>query len=158
VKIITQSGPWQPTRGYGWPGVAYNCPIGMRERKLMRGILIILTLVLVALVAPIKSNAQSDSMIVLTCTLENGNPAIGMNITLDLARKTVLVETTNPYFRSTSQGSVTQITSQNVVFYVPGGNSGNSVTYSLDRYTGHATGVNQIGRGEYNCQKQQKQF
>jgi hypothetical protein len=59
-----------------------------RGGKIMRGILIVLTLVLATLVAPIRSYAQSDQVIILACT-STAYPAYRETLTVDLTKKTV---------------------------------------------------------------------
>jgi hypothetical protein len=125
----------------------------------MRGILIVLTLVLVALVAPVKSYAQAD-LIVMACTWDN-NPALRMTITLDLTRKTVSQQsedTINHIIFPVDLGTIAQITDQKVIWVRSANNA--VYTHTLDRYTGHLSVSPAVaqGAGEYTCQKTQKQI
>jgi hypothetical protein len=78
-----------------------------------------------------------------------------MNITLDLARKAVSEEaedTINHIIFPATQGAVTQITDQKVI-WVAG-----TQTVTLDRYTGHMSRIPSPGVATSSCQKKQKQF
>lgn len=129
----------------------------------MRGILIVLTLVLVALLAPVKSHAQSERMIVMICTF--GNPVHQMTITLNLASKAVAMEVLHPNpggspdpIRDVDpRGTVTQITDRQITFVTLQGTI-NQWTHTLDRYTGQDLVKASAWTAEWACQKQQKQF
>jgi hypothetical protein len=113
---------------------------------------IVLTLVPVVLVAPIKSYAQSDTVIILACT-STVYPAYRETLTLDLTKRTV-ARSSAPTLET-----MTQISAQQIIWKSSGG-----MTNTLNRYTGQLSishtqsGVSQLVSDSITCQKQQKQF
>jgi hypothetical protein len=107
---------------------------------------------LCALLAPTRSYAQSDQVIILACT-STVYPAYRETITLDLTKRTV-ARSSGPTLET-----MTQISDQQVIW-----NSNGGLTTSLNRYTGQLSishtqsGVSQIVSDSITCQKQQKQF
>ena len=84
----------------------------------------VLTLVPVVLVAPIKSFAQSDQVIILGCT-STAYPAYREILTLDLKKRTV-ARSSAPTLET-----MTQISDQQIIW-----NSSGGMTNTLNRYTG----------------------
>ena len=114
--------------------------------------LIVLTLVPVVLVAPIKSFAQSDEVIVLACT-STVYPAYRETLTLDLTKRTV-ARSSVPTLET-----ITRISAQQIIW-----NSSGGMTNALNRYTGQLSishtqsGVSEVVSDSITCLKQQKQF
>ncbi|HTW36513.1 MAG TPA: hypothetical protein VMD53_17980 [Rhizomicrobium sp.] len=113
--------------------------------------------------APTAAHAQSDQTIVLICTYNPNPAAFRYSFTIDLQGKTVVEENITSPGPQPYQGTVTQITDQQITWIDHP--IGSSSTYILNRYTGQlVTRVTDgppeaIGRVvEYTCQKQQKQF
>jgi hypothetical protein len=131
-------------------GVMYA--IGVRGGKIMRGILIVLTLVLATLVAPKRSYAQSDQVIILACT-STVYPAYRETLTLDLTKRTVGRSS------AATLETMIQISAEQIIW-----NSSGGMTNTLNRYTGQLStshtqsGVSQVVSDSITCQKQQKQF
>ncbi|HUZ34587.1 MAG TPA: hypothetical protein VMV19_21160 [Xanthobacteraceae bacterium] len=127
-----------------------------------------------ALLAPTTSYAQANQPIVMVCKWD-GNPAFQHVITLDMARKSVVIEqivycapncSPSPQRSVFPQGTVTQVTDQQIMFIVPANinDPSQTLTGSLNRYTGALSEESStpspqgIKTSEYACQKQQKQF
>lgn len=132
--------------------------------KIMRRFLIVWSLVLVSLLAPLKSFGQTDQVIVMVCASEF-NPAKRLTLTLDLAQKTVGEEYVLPNAPGYSpiravmpQGHVTRITDQNITWGNRQSSDTPSWTGTLNRYTGHLAMSSTGGTEDWNCQKQQKQL
>jgi uncharacterized protein YfaQ (DUF2300 family) len=129
--------------------------------KRIQRIAIAVTSVLVALLVPAKSSAQSGPVIVMTCSQGGGGRAV---ITLDLNARTASEEWTFPgpqfpIHESYPNGTVTQIGDDKIVFITAPGTS-NEATNTLNRYTGDDTYTFADGRSTITmqCLRQQKQF
>ena len=113
---------------------------------------IVLAMVAIVLVAPIKSYAQSDQMIILACT-STVYPAYRETLTLDLTKRTVARSSV------ATLETITKISTQQIIW-----NSSGGMTNTLNRYTGQLSishmqsGVSQVVSDSITCQKQQKQF
>ena len=124
-----------------------------------------------ALLAPLKSDAQSGQVVVMTCT--NQYPG-QRNLTIDLATKKVVeqvIAATGAVSRDVHK--LTQLTNQQIVWVEARTDGGHryGYTFTLNRYTGVLTlvpfgsvdGVTPWGNSNgisppLSCQKQQKQF
>ncbi|HTW36516.1 MAG TPA: hypothetical protein VMD53_17995 [Rhizomicrobium sp.] len=127
--------------------------------------LAVMTIAACALLAPVKSYAETDEAIVMVCKWDR-NPALVQTLTLDMAKKAAVIEQNSPNSFVYPQGTVTEISDQQVIFVLPTNvnDPTDTMTVTLNRYTGHLSEVSSIPSPEgititeYTCQKQQKQF
>ena len=118
-----------------------------------------------ALLAPMAAQAQSDQVIVMSCTNQMLENVRGQwTFTIDLAGKTVSEFTARSDAAApptTTQFAITQVTDQKIVWNMSVTNY--SRTMTLNRYTGGLT-VDVVAQGNAaptvtaTCQRQQKQF
>ncbi len=107
------------------------------------------------LLAPVKSHAQNDQMIVMTCVYYTRH----QTYTLDLARKTVVEEAYDERFPqqlARLTGTITNITEQEITWNY----GGNGNDFALNRFTGdlYQTAAGHPAGAPAHCQRQQKQF
>lgn len=120
------------------------------------------------LLSPVTSYAQSDQVIVLSCTNSVVQATRGQwRVTIDMAAKTVSEFSSRsdaPVPPTSTTSPITQVSDQQIVWGDAGANSGPlSTTKTLNRYTGELTSnIMQAGAVVSSvtstCQRQQKQF
>ena len=128
----------------------------------MRRHLLALTSILVPLLTPAISQAQSSQPIVMECS--SGNWATRSVVTLDLTNKTAAEEiiapnpgvSPDPVVMTFQKGTVTQISDGQIAFVIVQG--AENETNVLNRYTGYRSVTNPRATTEWRCLKQQKQF
>ena len=118
-----------------------------------------------ALLVPVKSNAQSDQVIVLSCTNQIVQRTQGQwRVTIDMAAKTVSEFSSRsdaPVPPTSTTSPITQVTDQQIVWGTMSPMA--TTTKTLNRYTGDLA-VDQTIQGTVvptvtsTCQRQQKQF
>jgi hypothetical protein len=124
-----------------------------------------------AMLAPVKSYAQGDQVLVFLCTTP-GWPNARETLTLDLAKKTYVQDDIGGDGRPVPQtsGTITQITDTQITMVQTFTSSGitNTNTRVLNRYTGEMDQTTTVtgnctygcapGHIAWTCVKQQKQF
>jgi len=109
---------------------------------------------LCTLLAPGPSNAQTDQLIVMSCT----NNQVQFNTTIDLAAKTVVM---NGQYTCTSTTPLSRITDQQVDWTCPITSFSGAVlndAFTLNRYSGELTDFHAGTSLKFAWRRQQKQF